>query len=109
MTNPEMPSVVLRSRDAASHGLTRHDLGRPWWEAPTRGVRVPTGSVDGVAARCRAALEILPSSAAFSHVTALRLLGIEVPWRLDPRLRRDRRGARAPARRRPASGPAAAA
>lgn len=83
MTNPEMPSVVLRSRDAASHGLTRHDLGQPWWEAPTRGVRVPTGSVDGVAARCRAALEILPSSAAFSHVTALRLLGIEVPWRLD--------------------------
>lgn len=83
MTNPQMPSVVLRSRDAASHGLTRHDLGRPWWEAPIRGVRVPTGSVDTVAARCRAALEILPPSAAFSHVTALRLLGIEVPWRLD--------------------------
>lgn len=85
MTTPQMPTVVLRSRDAASHGLSRHDLGRPWWEAPTRGVRVPTGSVDGVAARCRAALEILPSSAAFSHVTALRLLGIEVPWRLDRR------------------------
>ncbi|MFF3063142.1 hypothetical protein ACFVQ3_01175 [Oerskovia sp. NPDC057915] len=83
MTNLDLPSIVLRSRDAESHGLTRHDLGRPWWEAPTRGVRVPTGSVDGVAARCRAALEILPSSAAFSHVTALRLLGIEVPWRLD--------------------------
>ncbi|KRC35501.1 hypothetical protein ASE27_09790 [Oerskovia sp. Root918] len=83
MSNPQVPSVVLRSRDAASHGLTRHELGRPWWEAPTRGVRVPAGSIDGIAARCRAALEILPSAAAFSHVTALRLLGIEVPWRLD--------------------------
>ncbi|MEK8228559.1 hypothetical protein NKG05_24900 [Oerskovia sp. M15] len=47
------------------------------------GVRVPTGSIDGIAARCRAALEILPPSAAFGHVTALRLQGIEVPWRLD--------------------------
>lgn len=83
MSNPQVPAVVLRSRDAASHGLTRHDLSRPWWEAPTRGVRVPVGSIDGIAARCRAALEILPAAAAFSHVTALRLLGIEVPWRLD--------------------------
>lgn len=83
MSNPQLPSGVLRSRDAASHGLTRHELGRPWWEAPTRGVRVPAGSIDGIAGRCRAALEILPPAAAFSHVTALRLLGIEVPWRLD--------------------------
>jgi hypothetical protein len=83
MSNSQVPSVVLRSRDAASHGLTRHELSRPWWESPTRGVRVPAGSLDGVAARCRAALEVLPPAAAFSHVTALRLLGIEVPWRLD--------------------------
>ncbi|MHA7134133.1 endonuclease domain-containing protein [Oerskovia turbata] len=83
MPDPQMPSVVLRSRDATRHGLTRHELGSPWWEAPTRGVRVPAGSIDGIAGRCRAALEILPSAAAFSHVTALRLLGIEMPGRLD--------------------------
>jgi hypothetical protein len=47
-------------------------------------VRAPRGSLGSVVDLCIAAARVLPDGAAFSHVTALRLLGVEVPWRLAP-------------------------
>jgi hypothetical protein len=52
------------------------DLHRPFW-----GVRAPTPPTD-VAALARSYLERAHPSVFFSHVTAARLWGIRLPWRL---------------------------
>ncbi|MFE6235765.1 hypothetical protein [Cellulosimicrobium sp. NPDC057862] len=82
--------------------MTPASLRSPSFEAPFAGVRVPRGSLVSVLDVCRAAARVLPDGAALSHVTALRLVGIEVPWRLadDDRIhvvtpRRDQRLQRA--------------
>lgn len=64
-------------------GLTRHAMRAKRFSAPTAGVRAPRDFGHTVAERCAAIALTLPHRAAFSHVTALRLLGIEVPWRLE--------------------------
>ncbi|MCK0118871.1 DUF559 domain-containing protein [Isoptericola sp. S6320L] len=48
--------------------------------APFHGVRVPGPRLDDFLTRCRALATVLDSSVAFSHGTALRLLGVDVPW-----------------------------
>ena len=58
--------------------LRRSALCSPFW-----GVRMAADAAGDLRTRCRAALKVLPDGAAFGHVTALRLRGIEVPWRLD--------------------------
>ncbi|WP_265522086.1 hypothetical protein [Oerskovia flava] len=68
--------------DGRAAGLSRSALRSRTFEAPFHGVRVPAGYVRSTADLCRAAATVLPPGAAFSHVTALRLHGIEVPWRL---------------------------
>lgn len=56
--------------------------------APFHGVRARAGAGLDLVARCRALATTLDDGVAFSHVTALRLLGVEVPWTLadDDRL-----------------------
>ncbi len=54
------------------------DLARPY-----RGVRVPAPVPDDLVGRCRALLTVLPAGARFSHLTALRLYGVDLPWSLD--------------------------
>ncbi|SDC65753.1 hypothetical protein SAMN05216410_2116 [Sanguibacter gelidistatuariae] len=64
-------------------GLTRATMRSRRFTAPFHGVRVEGPCPTSVDARCHAALPLLPDDAAFSHVTALALLGVEVPWRLQ--------------------------
>lgn len=58
--------------------LRRGDLDSPW-----RSVRVPRAAPDDPIALHRALLRTLPPGTAFSHTTALRLLGVEIPRELD--------------------------
>lgn len=57
--------------------LRRADLATAWWGV--RAADVP----DDLRGACAAALAVLPPAAVISHVTAMRLHGAEVPWRLD--------------------------
>ena len=72
---------------ALSEGATRHEL-RSGWNVPFTGVRSAPGSSQDLVARCRALTTVLDDDVAFSHVTALRLLGVDVPWTMadDERL-----------------------
>lgn len=75
-------------REALAGGMERRDVDGWAFQRPFRGVRATAGTDLDVADRCLAAQQFLPDDACFSHVTALRLLGVEVPWRLvgDERL-----------------------
>lgn len=64
-------------------GLTRHALRASRFSAPATGVRGPRGYGATLEEKCAAISLVLAGGAAFSHVTALRLQGIEVPWRLE--------------------------
>ncbi|MFC7880264.1 endonuclease domain-containing protein [Isoptericola sp. NPDC057391] len=68
-------------RSAMERGLTRKMLrATRRWEAPFVGVRVPAGSPDELRTRCHALSTVLNDGVVFSHTTALRLLGVELPW-----------------------------
>lgn len=82
MAPAHSPTAPFRTRTAQTFGMTPASLRSPSLEAPFAGVRVPRGSLTSVVDVCTAAARVLPDGAAFSHVTALRLLGVEVPWRL---------------------------
>jgi hypothetical protein len=69
--------------DAASLGLTAKALRSSALRAPVRGIRVSRSLPDDLSTRCRAAALALPADAYFSHLTALRMLSVETPWRLD--------------------------
>lgn len=86
MTTPPRPEGPFLARTALAAGESPHELRQPWWGSPFRGVRT-VGEQDphDITARCRAAALFVPPPAAFSHVTALRLLGVEVPWRMERR------------------------
>lgn len=69
-------------REALAGGMTRRKADGRVYRRPFRGVRVPAGKGPELAETCLAAQAFLPDAACFSHVTALRLHGVEVPWRL---------------------------
>lgn len=77
------PITVARAREA---GVSAAELRRAALRAPTRGVRTtgPPPPPGDVAARCRDLLPALPAGAVFCHVTALLLLGVDLPLGLDP-------------------------
>ncbi len=70
-------------RDGLARGLTRHVLRAKRYSAPVTGVRAPHDFGETLGEACSAIALVLADGAAFSHVTALRLLGVVVPWRLD--------------------------
>lgn len=70
-------------RQGLALGLTRATMRARRYSAPFHGVRVEGPAPVTVEARCHAALPLLPDDAAFSHATALALLGVEIPWRLQ--------------------------
>lgn len=70
-------------RQGLALGLTRATMRSRRFSAPFHGVRVEGLAPVSVEARCHAALAVLPDDAAFSHATALALLGVEIPWRLQ--------------------------
>ncbi|MBM7820460.1 hypothetical protein JOE63_002937 [Cellulosimicrobium cellulans] len=79
MVISQSPTGPFRTRTAQTFGMTPASLRSPTFEAPFAGVRAPRGSLTSAVDVCTAAARVLPDGAAFSHVTALRLLGVEVP------------------------------
>ncbi|MGF0118016.1 hypothetical protein ACQFYA_17115 [Promicromonospora sp. Marseille-Q5078] len=78
----ELPSEPFAVADALSTGVPRHRLRAADVEAPFHGIRT-TSPLGGLADRCRALLPALGATCAFSHGTALSLLGVELPWTLE--------------------------
>ncbi|SEE06061.1 hypothetical protein [Ruania alba] len=73
-------------KDALDAGASRGQLQRSSLDSPLWGVRstLPCeGDSRDLWSRCASYVPALHSTYAFSHVTALRLLGIEVPWKLQ--------------------------
>lgn len=81
MIEPPAPQFTVRQGEAA--GLTRAQMRGATLVAPFTGVRAVPDGVRTHRELCRAAALVLPDGSAFSHVTALRLHGIEVPWQLE--------------------------
>lgn len=77
---PNGPFTVQTGRDL---GMTKRELYGRSVVIPFPGTRLPADGPWDLAARCGALALTLPDSSAFSHVTALRLQGIEEPWRLE--------------------------
>jgi hypothetical protein len=71
--------TVGEAREAGVRGADLRALGM---HAPTRGVRAPAAPAD-LLARVEAFATGLPDDAAFSHVTAARLLGLPLPAALE--------------------------
>lgn len=69
--------------EASRRGLTRANLRSGAWQTWIHGVRTPRDVKPTTLEQCSAISLVLDDGVAFSHVTALRLLGIEVPWRLE--------------------------
>lgn len=72
-------SDILRSQDAAHHGITPRQLRGPGWELVTRGVHRRKESPKNLLANCRAMLHVLPPGSAFCHLTAAALHGLWLP------------------------------
>jgi very-short-patch-repair endonuclease len=87
MTRPSPLPRTLAGRAFTVHearraGLSRRRLRSTDLVRPTRGARLPRVVADDHAERCRAVLALSPPSAAVSHVSALRLLRVDLPARL---------------------------
>ncbi|PZR52972.1 hypothetical protein DNL40_09990 [Xylanimonas oleitrophica] len=67
--------------DAVRAGVPRRALRHPDLGAPFHGVRT-TAPPASVLDACRALATVLPDDVVFARTTALRLLGVEVPWRI---------------------------
>jgi hypothetical protein len=65
---------------ARANGISRARLRGHSLRSPFTGVRVATTVADDLAARCTALQLVLPPGAVFCHVTALRLLGVDLPF-----------------------------
>lgn len=81
-TAPGTAITAITVREALGSGLTRKRLRSKAWTTPFSGVRLAAGAPDDLLTRCRALVPLLGDGVAFSHVTALRLLGVDVPWTL---------------------------
>lgn len=87
-TQPSEPSSALfTTRQGYAAGLTRSRMRAQKYIAPFHGVRAEKPP-ETLIELFRAGTLALPQGSAVSHVSALRILGIEVPWRLadDDRL-----------------------
>lgn len=68
-------------QDGATAGLSPDQLRRVTLRSPTRGLRAGgrAPEADDVHSRCSELLPVLPGDAVFCHVTALALLGVDLP------------------------------
>lgn len=83
IADARLPSGPFPVAAARASGIDSGHLRTAAFEAPFTGVRVPAGWADDLRERCRALATVLDEGVAFSHGTALRLLGVEVPWTLE--------------------------
>lgn len=77
-----MEPRILTTSEALAQGVTPGVLRGPSMIAPTSGVRI-VGACATLVDRCQAISHTLDDTAAFARTTALRLLGVEVPWQLE--------------------------
>jgi hypothetical protein len=72
---------------ASALGIDQGALRRAGLRVPTRGVRsaAPAPATTDLRARCAELVPVLPADAVFCHVTALALLGVDLPFGVDPR------------------------
>lgn len=77
-----MPSDIFTVSEAPGLGISAHDLRTKRFSAPTSGVRID-GTDPSLIDRCRAIARVVHPNAAFARTTALRLLGVDVPWQLE--------------------------
>lgn len=81
--DPRIPlDRPFRVSDAVRDGIPRQRLRSSRLATPFRGVRTATPP-RSLADTCRALAERLGPDVAFSHTTALDLLGVERPWTLE--------------------------
>lgn len=76
----DRPFTVAEAREL---GVSDKTLRRASLGVPFAGVRRVDDADQSLADVCASALTFLPDGALFSHVTALRLLGVEIPWLLE--------------------------
>ncbi|WP_278235327.1 hypothetical protein [Isoptericola sp. AK164] len=79
----DLPDRPFRVAEAQAQGVEPTTLRQGRFDSPFHGVRVASGATVGLEARCRALLPVLGDGVVFSHVTALRLFGVDVPWTLE--------------------------
>lgn len=77
-----MASDIFTVSEAPDRGLNRHALRNGRFLAPTSGVRIDDAD-PSLIDRCRAIARVIHPNAAFARTTALRLLGVDVPWQLE--------------------------
>lgn len=84
----ELAGEAFTNASAREAGVPRSRLRANDLDAPFRGVRAPRGVRASVWSLSRAYLARMPSGHVFSHVTAARLHGLPLPYRLqaEPRL-----------------------
>lgn len=79
-TDSRLPAAPFDVASALAGGVTTDHLRTTAFERPFRGVRAPRGSTASLYDRCLALSTVLDDGVMFGDVTALRLLGVEVPW-----------------------------
>lgn len=80
--DPRLPSRPFDVASALARGVSVDHLRTSAFDTPFRGVRVVQEAPGTMLERCRALATVLDDGVVFGHVTALRLLGVEVPWTL---------------------------
>jgi Protein of unknown function (DUF559) len=77
-----VPSDIFTVTEAPGLDISAHDLRTRRFSAPTSGVRIDNTD-PSLIDRCRAIARVVHPNAAFARTTALRLLGVDIPWQLE--------------------------
>lgn len=77
-----MASNIFTVSEAPGRGISTQALRNRRLLAPTSGVRIDDTD-PSLIDRCRAIARVVHPHAAFARTTALRLLGIDIPWQLE--------------------------
>jgi hypothetical protein len=77
-----VPSTIFTVKEAQALDLTPKQIRNVRFAAPTTGVRVD-GTNPSLIDRCRAIARVVHPNSVFARTTALRLLGVDVPWQLE--------------------------
>ncbi|WP_142038279.1 DUF559 domain-containing protein [Promicromonospora kroppenstedtii] len=77
-----MAHEIFTVSEGLSRGISAQALRSRRLSAPTSGVRIDDPD-PSLIDRCRAIARVVHPNAAFARTTALRLLGVELPWQLE--------------------------
>jgi hypothetical protein len=80
---PELDGRPFTFRDALTRGVTRERTRSSDLDRPFRGIRAPQAPDRSFLQSCEAYAAGMADDQYFSHLTAARLLGLPLPWRLQ--------------------------